>query len=55
MNLKELKTIVAMLDSMPDETEVVVEVNHYGGKTSQVKLETAFMPALKSKYVMLFT
>ena len=55
MNLGELRTIVDMLDSMPNETEVIVEVNHYGGKTSEVKLETAFMPVLKSSYVKLFT
>jgi hypothetical protein len=55
MNLGELRTIVDMLDNMPNETEILVEINHYGGKISEVGLETAFMPVLKSKYVKLFT
>ena len=55
MNLKELRTIVAMLDSMPEETEVTVEINHYGGGTSEIGLETTFMPSVKSNFVRLFT
>ena len=55
MTLKELKTMVEMIHNMPDETEIVVEISHYGGGVSEVKLETAFMPVLKSKYVKLFT
>ena len=55
MTLKELRTIVAMLDSMPEETEVTVEINHYGGGTSEIGLETAFMPYLNNNEVKLFT
>ena len=55
MNLKELRTIVAMLDSMPEETEVTVEINHYVGGTSKIGLETAFMPYLNNNEVKLFT
>jgi len=55
MTLKELKTMVEMIHNMPDETEIVVEIPHYGGGVSEVKLETAFMTASKSKYVKLYT
>jgi hypothetical protein len=55
MTLKELRTIVAMLDSMPDETEVIVSVNQYAGGIANVSLENAFMPDLKRNEVKLFT
>ena len=56
MNLKELKTIVAMLDSMPDETEVVVEVDEdYNILPVSRKLQNAFMSELKQNKVKLFT
>ena len=55
MNLKELRSIVAMLDNMPEETLILVEINHYGGGTSEIGLETTFMPSVKSNFVRLFT
>jgi len=56
MNLKELRTIVAMLDSMPDETEVIVEVDEdYNILPISRKLQNSFMPDLKQNKVKLFT
>jgi hypothetical protein len=55
MNLKELRTIVAMLDSMPEETEVIVSVPQYAGGIANLGLENSFMPDLKRNEVKLFT
>ena len=55
MNLKELRTIVAMLDNMPEETEVTVGVNQYAMGIAYIGLENSFMPDLKNNEVKLFT
>jgi hypothetical protein len=56
MNLKELRTIVAMLDSMPEETEVIVAVDEdYYILPVNRKLQNSFMPDLKRNEVKLFT
>jgi hypothetical protein len=56
MTLKELKTIVAMLSGMPDETEIIVAVDEdYNILPRNRKLQNSFMPDLKQNEVKLFT
>jgi len=56
MNLKELRSIVAMLDNMPEETLILVDVITYEyDNPIAYRLQNAFMPNLKSNKVKLFT